>query len=328
MSSLLSIVILVSAAYLDYLIGDPWHWWHPVQGMGTVINQVTALAWQSCHSPLKLRVIGVGLGLALVMASAALGWSLVALGHWVHPMVGGAIATILLASCFAGRSLRDAAEDVLQPLTAGRLEEARQRLARYVGRDTDCLSEPEVLRALLETSTENATDGVLAPLFYAIVGACLPGVGPLPLALAYKAASTLDSMVGYKAPPYTDIGWFSAKQDDVLTWLPCRLVVLTLCLLSGHPGQVWRLCQRDAPQDPSPNSGWSECAYAAVLGVQMGGTNWYRGVAKHKPRLGEAHSPITPHHLQQALRLTRISCLLWLGLGCGIVVVANGLRLI
>lgn len=325
--SVLSIVILVSAAYLDYLMGDPWHWWHPVQGMGAVIHHVTAIAWKYWKSPLSLRLAGLGLGWGLVLGSGGLGWGLVAIGHLIHPMVGGAIAIVLLASCFAGRSLRDAAEDVLQPLTAGQLEEARQRLARYVGRDTDRLSEPEVLRALLETITENATDGVLAPLFYAIVGACLPGVGPLPLALAYKAASTLDSMVGYKTPPYTDIGWFSAKQDDGLTWVPCRLVVLTLCLLSGRPRQVWSLCQRDAPQDPSPNSGWSECAYAAVLGVQMGGTNWYQGVAKSKPLLGEAHRPIGPDQIQQALRLTRISCLLWLGLGCGLVAVANGPRL-
>jgi adenosylcobinamide-phosphate synthase len=119
-------------------------------------------------------------------------------------------------------------------------------------------------------------------------------------------------MVGYRDAPYTDIGWFSAKTEDVLTWVPCRLTVLTIALLSGRPFHVWRLCQRDAPQDPSPNSGWSECAYAAALNVQVGGINWYRGIAKPKPLLGDAVQPITADTLDRALQLTRWSVLLWL----------------
>jgi adenosylcobinamide-phosphate synthase len=187
-------------------------------------------------------------------------------------------------------------------------------LSQYVGRDTEKLTEPEILRAVLETVTENATDGVTAPLFYAIVGAFFPGVGSVALALAYKAASTLDSMVGYRQEPYTDLGWFSAKLEDVLTWLPCRLTVMTLALLSGRPQKVWYLCQRDAIKDLSPNSGWSECAYAAILGVQVGGTNWYQGIAKDKPLLGEPVNPITVAKIYEALRLTRYCFLLWLGI--------------
>ena len=181
-----------------------------------------------------------------------------------------------------------------------------------MGRDTENLSKAEVLRAVLETVTENATDGVMAPLFYAIVGAFLP-IGSVPLALGYKAASTLDSMVGYREPPYTHIGWFSARLEDGLTWVPCRLTVLTLALLSGRLRQVLQICQRDAPQDPSPNAGWSECAYAAVLGVQVGGSNPYKGIVKHKPLLGNATHPITAEVIAQATRLTRRIILIWLG---------------
>ncbi|HEY9656464.1 MAG TPA: adenosylcobinamide-phosphate synthase CbiB, partial [Crinalium sp.] len=197
-------------------------------------------------------------------------------------------------------------------LTAGDLVNARLRLSQYVGRDPDRLTVLDILRAMFETVTENATDGVLAPLFYALVGAMLPGIGSVPLALAYKASSTLDSMVGYRDAPYTDLGWFSAKTEDALTWVPCRLTVLTIALLSQRPLHVWRLCQRDAPQDPSPNSGWSECAYAAALDVQVGGINWYRGIAKPKPLLGDAVQPITADTLDRALQLTRWSVLLWL----------------
>jgi adenosylcobinamide-phosphate synthase len=134
----------------------------------------------------------------------------------------------------------------------------------------------------------------------------------VPLALGYKAASTLDSMVGYKSAPYTHLGWASARLDDLLTWLPCRLTVVTIALLSGRPRHVLKLCRRDAPQDPSPNAGWSECAYAAALDVQVGGQNTYRGNVTHKPLLADPVRPITPERIQQALSLTRRIFLLWL----------------
>jgi adenosylcobinamide-phosphate synthase len=245
--------------------------------------------------------------------SGAVGWWIVHLANQIHWLLALVLESILLASCFAGRSLRAAAGDVLQPLSQGDLDTARERLSRYVGRETAQLSEPEILRAILETVTENATDGVMAPLFYALLGLGL-AIAPVSLALAYKASSTLDSMVGYRDPPYTDLGWFSARLDDVLTWLPCRLTVLTIALLSGKPLKIWRICQRDAPQDPSPNAGWSECAYAAALGVQVGGANIYRGKVKYKPLLGDSDRPITPSIIQQATHLTRYSFLIWLTL--------------
>jgi adenosylcobinamide-phosphate synthase len=310
-----SVWVLPIAALLDFEIGDPWNWWHPVQGMGWAIAGYTRLAFRWLKSPLALRGAGVLLGLGLIFGSGFLGWLIVTVARSLHPIVGIAVESVLLASCFAGRSLRSAAAEVLQTLETGDLVAARVRLSRYVGRDTEQLSTAEILRAVLETVTENAIDGVLAPLFYALVGLAIPPIGAAPLALAYKAASTLDSMVGYREAPYTDLGWFSAKTEDGLTWLPCRLAVLTLALLSGKPRHVWQLCCRDGPQDPSPNSGWSECAYAAVLGVQVGGTNTYRGVVKQKPLMGDATQPIVPHHVERALQLTRLCFLLWLGIG-------------
>jgi adenosylcobinamide-phosphate synthase len=305
--------ILAIAAILDYLIGDPWNWIHPVRVMGWVISSYTTLVFRLVKHPILLRGLGIVLTIVLVVGSGVVGWIVVELAKSIHPILGIAIASLLLASCFAGRSLRNAAEDVMQPLAEGKLEEARSRLRLYVGRDTEDLSEPEMLRAILETVTENAVDGVMAPLFYALVGAFFP-VGSIVLALAFKASSTLDSMIGYREAPYTDIGWFSAKNDDVLTWIPCRLTVFTLGLMSGNPFDVWKICQRDAPQDPSPNSGWSECVYAAVLGVQVGGINRYRGVEKHKPLLGEPTQAITIERIRQALTLTRGCFLVWLAI--------------
>ncbi len=306
--------VLVLAALLDYLIGDPWGWPHPVRVMGWVISHLSKLALQYCQNPLSQRLAGIFLGVIVITGSGLVGWIIVQSAKWVDPLLGIAVESILLASCFAFKSLRNAAMEVLQPLKNGELESARQVLSNYVGRDTANLSPAEILRAVLETVTENATDGVMAPLFYTIVGAFIPVIGAVPLALAYKASSTLDSMVGYKELPYTYLGWFSARWEDGFTWLPCRLTVITLSLLSLKPLNVWRICRRDAIKDPSPNSGWSECAYAAVLGVQVGGINWYRGVAKEKPLLGDAIYPITPDSIDQALQLTRYAFLLWLGL--------------
>ncbi|MBW4548869.1 MAG: adenosylcobinamide-phosphate synthase CbiB [Symplocastrum torsivum CPER-KK1] len=306
--------VLLLAAVLDYVVGDPWGWPHPVRVMGWVIAHFTTFALKQFSRQSERRCAGIVLGVGLIISSGITGWLIVRGASWIHPLLGVVVEAILLASCFAARSLRTAAIDVLQPLTADQITQARSKLSQYVGRDTEKLTEPEILRAVLETVTENATDGVTAPLFYAIVGAFLPGVGSVPLALGYKAASTLDSMVGYRQEPYTDLGWFSAQLEDVLTWLPCRLTVITLALLSGKPQEVRYLCQRDAIKDPSPNSGWSECAYAAILGVQVGGTNWYQGIAKHKPLLGEPVYPITSAKIYEALRLTRYCFLLWLGI--------------
>jgi adenosylcobinamide-phosphate synthase len=324
--SVLPSLTLVLAAGWDFLIGDPINWLHPVQVMGYVIQSysriVFALGKQFPFEPSQRasleRLAGVLLSVLLVGGSGGLGWVVCQAALWLHWSFGLLTAVVLLASCFAGRSLRHAAMDVLTPLDAGNLDGARQRLAGYVGRDTAPLDTSEILRAVLETVTENAIDGVFAPLLYALIGVCLPIWGSIPLgvglALAYKAASTLDSCVGYRTAPFTHLGWFPARSEDLLTWLPCRLSVLSLGLLSGRPLQVWQLCRRDAPQDPSPNSGWSIGVYAAILNVQLGGVNYYQGQPRAKPLLGEPIEPVSTSKIGIALNLTRVVCLIWLGL--------------
>ncbi len=329
-----AIAILIAAATLDFIVGDPWHWPHPVQAMGKVISAYCNSQWLVGLKPTAIRLAGIGLAALLVGGSGLLtGTILRALG-WVLPGLKWLAAVILLASCLAGRSLRRAAEEVLEPLGADDLALARERLALYVGRDTQQLTAAEINRAVLETVSENAIDGVFAPLFYFIAGAVVgtlwessgemigAGIGPgmgaevgVGMAIAYKAASTLDSMVGYREAPYTHLGWASARLEDLLTWLPCRLSVLAIALISGRPRHVLRLCRRDAGADPSPNAGWSECAYAATLGVQLGGANQYRGQLKIKPYLADDTRAITPEVIKQALHITRRSFLLGLTLG-------------
>lgn len=327
------LLVLILAASLDYRIGDPVDWIHPVQIMGWAIAKSTSIARHFCQQKWQRRGAGIVIGLFIIVISGLVPWLMIQFLKWLNPLLAIIAETVLLASCFALKSLRQAAGDVMDALSSeidtGRcaldapaklsplaLKEARSRLSNYVGRDTDNLDETEINRAILETVAENTTDGVTAPLFYALVGALIPAVGSVPLALAYKAASTLDSTIGYRNEPYIDIGWFSAKLEDCLTWLPCRLTVLTLALLSGKPKLVWQTCIQDGSKDPSPNSGWSEAAFAAILGVQLGGVNFYGGVPKSKPLLGEPTEPITSGKIIQALDLARSCFLLWLSIGC------------
>ncbi|ELS05418.1 cobalamin biosynthesis protein CobD [Xenococcus sp. PCC 7305] len=312
--------ILVLASIWDYVIGDPRSWLHPVQIMGWIIHNYTQLVIKLVPNNLLRRLAGIILGLGLILGSATITWLIIKISAQINLGFGIGIEILLLASCFAGKSLRVAAEDVLEPLREFDLTTARSKLSIYVGRDTEQLSSKEILRAILETVGENAVDGVTAPLFYGIIGALIPGVGPVPLAFGYKAASTLDSMIGYLREPYTDLGWFSAQLEDRLTWLPCRLTVLTLALFSGNPRRVLTICRRDAVLDPSPNSGWSESVYAAILGVQLGGINSYGGIIKEKPLLGNCDREITPAIIQKALALTRYCFLSWLAIAVMILI--------
>ncbi|MBL1210055.1 adenosylcobinamide-phosphate synthase CbiB [Geminocystis sp. GBBB08] len=305
-------LIIYCASILDYFLGDPWGWIHPVQLMGWLINLYTNSILNNIDDKLLRKIAGVILVIGLVIGSGAFTWLLIDITIKINHYFGILIQVILLASCFAGKSLRCAAEDVLHFLRKDDLPQARYRLSFYVGRDTDNLSTDEVYRAILETITENTTDGVTAPLFYALLGCFVTVIGCVPLAMSYKALSTLDSMIGYKKEPFTDIGWFSARLEDYITWLPCRLTVLTLAIISGNFRKNITECRQYAIKDPSPNSGWSEGIYAVILGIQLGGENTYKGEKKLKPLLGKPLKKIDQNTIQQALLLARSCFLLWL----------------
>ncbi|MBE9240224.1 adenosylcobinamide-phosphate synthase CbiB [Synechocystis salina] len=314
-----ALVILGGSAWLDFLLGDPKSWLHPVQLIGWAINFASQLIIKKVTGKTAKRLWGIFLGLKIIIGSGFLAWLIVHLAEKFSPVLAIFIQIVGVASCFAGHSLAQAARSVIEPLKMRDLSTAQQKLALFVGRDTDNLSETEILRATVESVAENTVDGVTAPLFYALLGLAMPFIGPWPLAIAYKAASTLDSMVGYKREPYTDLGWFSARLEDYLTWLPCRLTVLMLALLSKKPRHILAMARRDGPLDPSPNSGWSEAIYAAILGVQLGGDNYYQGVLKSKPLLGDAVQPLTIGKISQGLWYSRTVFLWQLLLGLMII---------
>ena len=189
-------------------------------------------------------------------------------------------------------------------------------LSRIVGRDTERLDEAEIVRATVETIAENVVDGITAPLFFAFLGGA-------PAALAYKAASTLDSMVGYKNETYRNFGWASARLDDALNFIPARLTGVLIPLAATFCGcnvrNGWRIFWRDRKKHPSPNSAHAEAAFAGALNVRLGGTSAYGGVPSHKEYLGDANRPLAPDAIKQAQRLMFATSVIFLIMGLSVI---------
>jgi adenosylcobinamide-phosphate synthase len=325
----LPVLLLVpAAATLDRLVGDPPDWFHPVQAMGAMISGLRgpAEAWAG-ERPGPLRLAGVVITLVLVGGSGAAGWAVERLAESLPP-AGLPLLLVGLASALAGGSLGRAVRAVLAALPD--LPLARSRLARIVGRQVSHLPEAEILRAAAETAAENAVDGLFAPLFWMLAGAvlvqlgpalpslhlpALPLPGPLALAWGYKAASTLDSMLGYRHGRLRWLGTAGARLDDLLTWLPTRLVALSLPLAAGRTGQTvhWlRAALRDGAPDPSPNAGVSEAAFAHAAGVRLGGANTYADGVRIKPTLAAAGRAPDRAGVERILALGDRLELLWL----------------
>ena len=218
----------------------------------------------------------------------------------IHPILYAAVGSFLCWQCLAARSLRDESDLVRVPLTEGDLPKAREMVGRIVGRDTDALDEAGVTRAAVETVAENTSDGVIAPIFYIALG------GPLGGCL-YKAANTMDSMVGYKNDRYIDFGRCAALFDDVVNYIPARLAALELVLaayLTGMDGKnAWRIWKRDRRNHASPNSAQTESAVAGALGLRLAGDAVYFGKLHKKPYIGDDLRPIEPEDIRRSHRL-------------------------
>lgn len=282
---------------LDLLLGDPRCLPHPVTGIGKLISLLEkALRRAGANG----RTGGILLLCLTVGGATASGYAIISSLYQVHATAGIAGEIILAWYCLAARSLHRESATVAEALAAGDLPRAREALSFIVGRDTADLGEAEIWRGAVETVAENSSDGVIAPLFYLIIG------GPM-LALAYKSINTLDSMVGYKTEEYLHFGWASARMDDLVNWLPARLtswlMVLVAPLFGLSGGGSWEILCRDARKHASPNSGYPEAAAAGALGVQLGGSNSYFGRLVEKPTIGDPSMPLNDSAWRGAVRL-------------------------
>ncbi len=303
---------LVWAGALDAVCGDPRWLPHPIRLMGRGIVWVDGRIRSWCRHPRGLVVAGVLLAGGLPCLSYAAGWLAIetaaALGDWV----GTTVAVLLAYTTLAARDLVDHARAVEQALTSGDLSRAREAVSLIVGRDTQTLDETEIVRATVETVAESASDGVIAPLFYLTLG------GP-PLALAYKAVNTLDSMIGHRDERYEHFGWASARLDDLANWVPARVTAWLIVVAAGLVtcrfdvmGASWRILWRDGHRHPSPNSGRPEAAMAGALGVQLGGLNYYHGFPSERPRLGDSSRSLVVEDIRLASRIMIVTAILGL----------------
>jgi adenosylcobinamide-phosphate synthase len=278
------------AYLLDLALGDPRYFPHPVRGIGLLIQGFEkVLRWPSSRSAWE-RTAGCLLAIGLPAGIFAGTYWLIEGAESIHPWAGSLLIIILAYTTLATRSLHQEAARVVKALKEGRVLEARKMLSRIVGRDTEQLTYPEILKAVLETLAENLSDGIIAPLFYLLLGG-------VPLAMAFKTVSTLDSMVGYKNNRYLHFGWASARLDDLLNYIPARITGLLICLLARPLGlsfaQAKRIRQRDGRKSESPNAAIPEAALAGALQIQLGGPAYYGGEKCDKPFLGDDTSEIT-----------------------------------
>ena len=289
--------IVLAAVALDLLLGDPRALPHPVVAIGRMIAFL--------ESPLRrlfknARLAGIALLATTVGVVYALAALLLKAAYLIAPEAGFLLGLYIAWVSLAARSLHVESGKVAKALQRRDLPGARLALSYIVGRETDRLDEPEIIRGAVETVAENTGDGVIAPLFFLMLG------GP-PLAIAYKAVNTLDSMVGYKNERYLHFGWASARFDDLANYLPARLTGLLMvlaapiCALSGSG--AWRIMRRDCCNHSSPNSGFPEAAAAGALGVRLGGSNRYFGKVVEKPTIGDPSTPLTLAAYGGAVRL-------------------------
>ena len=293
------------AYLLDLLLGDPPSWPHPVRLLGRIIQYWEATLYQDRVRSGALFWLAV-MGTTLVFIFGVLG-----VAAWLPPWGGLAVLAYFLYTGLATRSLHQESLKVEAALERDDLMGARANLAMVVGRETANLSPEEVRRAVVETVAENLADGVVAPMFFTL-GLGLPGL------FFYKAANTMDSMVGYKNYWYARFGKVAARADDVFNFIPARLTALlmipTAALLGLDWRGAWHTLWRDRRQAASPNAGWPEAAMAGALGVRLGGPSTYFGRLVEKPYIGEARHPLDHERYRQAVRLLYGTSLLMAGL--------------
>ena len=292
---------ILAAFGLDLLLGDPSYSGHPVRVIGSWIER--AERWLRSFVP-SARLAGFLLAIFFPLTIFFMVWFLCEVSFQIQPLFKRIISIYLIYSAIAVRDLEVEAKRVYAALINRKLEAARKNLSRIVGRDTQSLNEEEVTRAAIEAVAESFVDGVLSPLFYAALGGA-------PLAMAYKAINTLDSMVGNRTPRYIEFGAAAAKLDEIANWIPARiswlLIGIGTAFINGRTQEAWRVGVENGASTTLPNSVVPEAAFAGALGVQLGGTNFYRGEKVETPKLGYSMRPLEVSDIRAAYRLMKAS---------------------
>ena len=295
------LIALLLGFFIDLLLGDPHSIPHPVVWIGKLITAVEKAVRRIFPKTVRgENVAGGVLWLVVAGVSTAVPALLLYAAYRVHLAAGLVLESIMCWQILATKSLRDESMKVYAALKEGVPENYRRAVSMIVGRDTAELDDLAVARAAVETVAENASDGVIAPMLFLALGGA-------PLGFFYKAANTMDSMLGYVEMPYKNIGLVPAKMDDVLNYIPARLSALLMlaagALLRLDVKNGWRIWRRDRRNHASPNSAQTESVCAGLLGVRLAGDAYYHGVLHKKPYIGDARREIEYEDIPCAGRL-------------------------
>lgn len=300
----------IIAFLIDTIIGDPRTKYHPVVLMGKLIALLEHCFYRADDSDNKKIVMGIILVIITLLISYEVAAAIMMLSYkipfsWGSAAVGG----LLLSFTISPNSLAKAGKGIYALLIMGELTEAREKVGWIVGRDTKDLDDAEIARATIETIAENTVDGIIAPLFFFVLGG-------VPLAVLYRAANTMDSMIGYKNEKYLYFGRGAAKLDDVLNYIPARITAMlflfSALILGFDYRNAYRIMQRDAAKHPSPNGGYAEATMAGALHIRLGGMNSYFGRKSFRAYMGDAMVLIVPQHIMAAIRMMYTATVLFI----------------
>lgn len=317
-------VLLVGAYCLDHIIGDPHFFPHPVKIIGLAISRLESLFRKTGKGKVRETISGVLLSgiivVSVLIIAGVIDWYFRIYATNVLRVIGFFIMLYLTNTTIATTELIKSGLSVIAAIKDHNLDLARNRLSMIVGRDVNNLNETEILKAVIETLSENVSDGVIAPLFFF-------SLGGMPLAFLYKAVNTLDSMVGYKNDKYHYLGWASARIDDIFNYIPARissiLIAIAAATLDFSPETAFislRTVFREGRNHASPNSGYPEAAIAGALGVQLGGPATYGGLYVDKPYIGEKKTDDYLGASIKALGIIRLASFYGLVLSIGILI--------
>jgi len=292
-----AILPIIIGFVIDLILGDPYFLPHPVRLIGTLISGLEVFVRNHFKS---LRFGGVFLGATTLFLSTAAPFLILFLSYKLNVVLGIAVESIFCYYLIAPKCLRAESMKVYRAIKENDIEKARKAVSMIVGRDTAYLDESGIIRAAVETVAENTSDGVTAPIMYMSLGGAALG-------FFYKAANTMDSMIGYRNEKYADLGCFAARLDDVLNFIPSRLTAITMVfsayILRMNGRNAFKIWKRDRRKHASPNSAQTESVCAGALDVRLAGDAYYFGKLHKKDFIGDDNRPIENEDIPRANRL-------------------------
>lgn len=293
-------IYIIFALILDFIFADPYNYPHPVKFMGKYISFFEKIIFKRFKTPYSLRIWGGIMGLSLIIISYLSVYFVLKAAFSVNFYFGAVLNIIFMWNCIALKCLDKEVTKVYNAFLENDIEKARKAVSYLVSRDTQSLDKEGIIKAAVETAVENTSDGVTAPLFYMILGGA-------PLAMAYKAVNTLDSMIGYKNEKYIDFGKFCAYMDDAANFIPARLTGIAIVIFSALCGfnykRSFKTMVRDSRKSKSLNAGYPEAAAAGALGIQIGGVSNYFGKEVFKETIGDKIKDIEIMDIKDSIKI-------------------------